>query len=78
MVNAIDTGVAPQPIAGLISANMKIREIKQIIMMCPATMLANNLMIKANGLIKTLRNSTNTKIGFTKPGTPGGLKIWPQ
>ena len=75
MVNAIDTGDAPQPIAGLIWAKMKIKEIKQIIIICPATMFANNLIINANGLMNTLKNSTNTKIGFTKPGTPGGLKI---
>ena len=35
-------------------------------------------MIKANGLMKTPKNSTTIKIGFTKPGTQGGLKICPQ
>ena len=78
MVKAIDTGEAPQPMAGLICAKIKIKEIKQMIIMWPATILANNLIINAKGLIKTLKNSTNTSIGFTKPGTPGGLKICPQ
>ena len=71
----MDTGDAAKPSAGLIWPNMKINEIKQMMMICPATILANNLMINAKGLIKTLRNSTSTNIGFTKPGTPGGLKI---
>ena len=78
MVNAIETGEAPQPMAGLICAKIKISDIRQMIMICPATMFANNLIINAKGLIKTLKNSTSTKMGFTKPGTPGGLKICPQ
>ena len=43
-------------------------------------MLAKSRMIKAIGLVNMPRNSTTTKIGFTKPGA-GGLKIcfqkWP-
>ena len=74
-VNAMDTGEAANPNAGFIWAKMKIRDIKHMMMMCPATMFANNLMIRANGLMKTLKNSTRTRIGFTNPGTPGGLKM---
>ena len=74
----MDTVEDTKPSVGLIWPKIKINEIKQMIMICPATILANNLIINAKGLIKTLRNSTSTKIGFTKPGTPGGLKIWPQ
>jgi hypothetical protein len=39
--------------------------------------LANKRTINANGLVKIPKNSTGTKIGFTKPGT-GGLKICAQ
>ena len=75
-VKAIDITEEAHPAAGLIfSANMNINEIKQIIIMCPATILANNLIINAKGLMNTLKNSTITKIGLTTPGTPGGLKI---
>jgi hypothetical protein len=74
-VKAIETGEAAYPKAGFIWAKMKIRDIKQMMMMCPATMFANNLMISAKGLMKTLRNSTRTRIGLTNPGTPGGLKM---
>ena len=75
----METGDTPQPAPEVIfSAKINIIEIRQIIMMWPATMLANNLMINANGLINTLKNSTGTKINFTPMGTPGGLKICPQ
>ena len=71
---AIDTGENAQPIALLRPPKMNISEIRQIIMMCPASILANKRMISANGLVNTPRNSTSTNIGLMAPGT-GGLKI---
>ena len=77
IVNARDTGAKPQPATLLIAPKMKINITKQVITMCPATMLANKRTINAKGLVKIPKNSTGTKIGFTNPGT-GGLKICPQ
>jgi len=76
MVNASDTGETPQPAPAFIfSPKMNIIEIKQMIMMWPATMFAKRRMIKAKGLINTLKNSTGTRMNFTPSGTPGGLKM---
>ena len=72
-VNAIDKGEKPQPIYWFNDAMMNIREIKQMISICPASILANNLIINANGLVKIPRISTGTKIIFTQPGMPGGF-----
>ena len=77
-VNAMAKGDAPQPAYTFNSPNININEMRQIIMMWPATMLAKSRMIRAKGLMNTLRNSTGTNINFTPKGTPGGLKIWPQ
>ena len=79
MVNANDTGVIPQPAPlAIFSAKMNIIEIKQMMMMWPATMFAKRRMINAKGLMNTLKNSTGTRMNFTPNGTPGGLKMWPQ
>ena len=79
MVNANETGETPQPAPGAIfSAKINIIDIRQMIMIWPATMFANKRMINANGLMNTLKNSTGTRINFTPNGTPGGLKICPQ
>ena len=75
MVNAIENGAKPQPTYWFKDAMMKMREIRQMISMCPATMLANNLIINAKGLVKMPKISTGTKMIFTQPGTPGGLMI---
>ena len=78
-VNAIDTGEKPQPATGLMAPNMNINMIKQVIIMCPATIFANNLIINEAGLIsKTLNNSTGIKITFTKIGMPGAKKYVPK
>ena len=68
----------PQPAYVLNPAKMKMSEIRHIIIICPATMFAKRRMIKAIGLMNTLRNSTGTRINFTPNGIPGGLKICPQ
>ena len=78
MVKASEKGAVPQPAAALMLPKINISEIKQIIMMCPATILAKRRMIRANGLMKTLMNSTGTRINLTPNGTPGGLKICAQ
>ena len=77
MVKGIEITVDPIPKpCPNFSVNTKINEIKQIMIMCPATMLAKRRMINAPGLINTaLNNSTGTKMNFTPNGTPGGLKI---
>ena len=56
-------------------AKMKMSEIRHIIMICPATMLAKRRMINAIGLMKKLSISTGTKINLIPSGMPGGLNI---
>ena len=77
ITNAMDKGEKPQPIDLLKAPKMNIRETRQIIMIWPASMLANNRIINAKGFVNMPRNSTSTKMGLTPPGT-GGLKICPQ
>ena len=77
MVNANETGVKPIPATLLIAPKIKMSMIKQVMIICPATILAKRRMINANGLVKIPMNSTGTKINFTKKGT-GGLKICAQ
>ena len=75
MVKAIENGAKLQPTYWFNDAMIKISDIKQMIRICPATILANNLIIKANGLVNMPKISTGTKMIFTQPGTPGGLMI---
>lgn len=46
--------------------------------MCPAEMLANNLIINAKGFVKIPTISIGIIIGISASGTPGGLKMWLQ
>ena len=72
-------GEKPQPAAVFMAPKINISDTKLKMIICPATMLANNLIISAAGLmINTPATSTGIKITFTKKGTPGGQKIWPQ
>ena len=73
MVKAIEKGEKPQPTYWFNAAMIKMSDIKQMMRICPATILANNLIIKAKGLVNMPKISTGTKITFTQPGTPGGL-----
>ena len=75
MVKAMEKGEKPQPMYWFNAAIIKMSEIRQMIKMWPATMLANNLIIKANGLVNMPSISTGTKITLTQPGTPGGLMM---
>ena len=77
MVKAMETGEKPQPTPALKLPKMKISEIKQIMIMWPAIMLAKRRMINAKGFVKIPRISTGIIMGFTPPGT-GGLKICPH
>jgi hypothetical protein len=43
--------------------------------MCPAVMLANNRIIKANGFVKIPINSIGTRIILTNEGIPGATNI---
>ena len=47
-------------------------------MICPAEMLANNLIINAKGLVKIPTISIGIIIGIKAKGTPGGLNICTQ
>ena len=78
MVKGMEIIVEPYPIAGFICPKINISDIKQIMIMCPATIFANKRMINENGFKNKLINSTGTKINLTQPGTPGGLKICNQ
>ena len=74
VAKAMDTGEKPQPIPVLMFEKMKMSEIRQLIMICPASILAKRRMINANGLVKIERISTGIIITFTPCGT-GGQKI---
>jgi hypothetical protein len=58
----------------LIFAKMKMREIRQIMIMCPASMFAKRRIIRAKGFVKMLRISTGTMMNLIPKGT-GGLNI---
>ncbi len=77
MVNAMDMGENAHPTPLLKLPKMKIKEIRHMIIICPASILANKRIISEKGLVKMLKNSTSTRMGFTPIGT-GGLKICPQ
>ena len=51
----------------------RINDIKLKIIMCPAVIFANNLIIKANGFVKTPNISIGIIIGNNAAGVPGGL-----
>ena len=73
----METGENPMPIPVLIFPKMKMREIRQMIMICPASMFAKRRMINANGLVKMDKISTGTIINLIPKGT-GGFRMWPQ
>ena len=57
---------------------IKISDIRLNIIICPAEIFANNLIIKANGFVNIPIISIGTIIGINAKGTPGGLKMCPQ
>ena len=77
--NATESGEKPQPATALIEPNIKIKEIKLKIIMCPATMFANKRTISAKGFVNTPKSSTGNMMKIrTNKGTPGNQKICPQ
>ena len=54
---------------------MKIIEISDNTMMCPAVMFANKRIIKAKGLVKIPTNSIGIIMGNKAHGTPGVAKM---
>ena len=57
----------------LLKINMS--DIKLNIIICPAEMLANNLIIKEIGLIKMPKNSIGARNNFIGAGMPGIQKM---
>jgi hypothetical protein len=57
----------------LLKINMS--DIKLNIIICPADMLANNLIIREIGLIKIPKNSIGARNNFIGTGIPGIQKI---
>ena len=57
----------------LLKINMS--DIKLNIIICPADMLANNLIIREIGLIKIHKNSIGARNNFIGTGMPGIQKI---
>ena len=55
--------------------NINIRDIKLNIIICPAEMFANNLIISEMGFIKIPKNSIGAKNNFIGTGIPGIQKI---
>ncbi len=62
IVNAIENGAKPQPTYWFKDAIINISDIKQMIRIWPATMFANNLIIKAKGLVNIPKISTGTRM----------------
>ena len=54
---------------------INIRDIKLNIIICPAEMFANNLIISEMGFIKIPKNSIGAKNNFIGTGIPGIQKI---
>ena len=54
-VNAIEKGEVPQPAPEFSLPTMNMSEIKQMMIMCPATIFAKRRIINAKGLINTLK-----------------------
>ena len=67
----------PSQLHLLKAPKINISETRQMIMICPAIIFANNRIINAKGFVNMPRNSTRIKMGLTPSGT-GGLKICPQ
>ena len=65
----IDTGATEREL------KIKIRQIRLSTIICPAVILANNLIISANGFENKPIISTGIIIGKSHKGTPGAAKI---
>jgi hypothetical protein len=56
--------------------NMNIKEMKTKITICPAIILANNLIASANVLVKSPIISMGIITGYNHQGTPEGIKVF--
>ena len=74
--NNTESGATPKaaPVPAW-DCTINIKEIKLNIVMCPAVMLANNLIINTRGFKKTPNISIGVNISNTGLGTPGIAKI---
>ncbi len=61
--------------ANQILLKINISDIKLNIIICPADMLANNLIIREIGLIKIPKNSIGARNNFIGTGMPGIQKM---
>ena len=69
ITNRIETGATRRV------PKMKMRQIRESIIMWPAIMFANNLIIRANGFEIIPISSTGIIIGRSQNGTPGVANI---
>ena len=61
--NSTETIVIPKFTNNPIDTVIKIRQVRARMIVCPAMILANRRIIKANGLVNTPKNSTKGMIG---------------
>ena len=80
MVNKIEIGMIPSapPILSPLLPMMKINEIRDKTMKCPAEMFANNRMANAKGFTNKLMISMSVIKGTIAMGTPGMAKMCRQ
>ena len=61
--NSTETIVIPKFTNNPIDTVIKIRQVRARMIVCPAMILANRRIIRANGLVNTPKNSTKGMIG---------------
>ena len=74
-IKLINTEKNKEAGASQIVLKINIREMRLNIIICPAEIFANNLIIKDIGLINIPRNSMGAKNNFIGTGMPGIQKI---
>ena len=74
-IRLIDTEKNSDAGANQILLKINMSDIKLNIIICPADMLANNLIIREIGLIKMPKNSIGARNNFIGTGMPGIQKI---
>lgn len=74
-IRLINTEKNSEAGANQILLKINMSDIKLNIIICPADMLANNLIIREIGLIKMPKNSIGARNNFIGTGMPGIQKI---
>ena len=74
-IRLINTEKNSEAGANQILLKINMSDIKLNIIICPADMLANNLIIREIGLIKIPKNSIGARNNFIGTGMPGIQKI---